>query len=90
MNNVLERYNSVRYIVAVLLRDNPILRCLKYRKLLRKIVERELNYEISDETVPRACRELQSDPPSGLGKYKADEEGIRRELEKAYHDYFST
>lgn len=84
----LQQYKTVRHIVSVLLRDNPILRCLKYRKLLRKIVERELGYEISDETVPRACRELQSNPPSGLGKYKADEEGIRKELERTYHDYF--
>ena len=73
---------SVEQITYKLLEKNPILRYLKFRKELRRIVEKIYGKELSDETVARSCREIQNE----RGLFKVED---KTEIESIYKEYYS-
>lgn len=80
---IVEEIKTIQSVVKQILKDNIDLRTLENRHLVRLIVEQKLDKQVSDESVPRAIRQIQN--TEGLFKPEDD----RDELEKVHHDYYS-
>lgn len=82
---VIEDIKTIQSAVYDILKNNLDLRRVENRKLVRMLVETKLKRQVSDESVPRACREIQN--TQGLFLPEVDDK--RAELEKINHEYYS-
>ncbi len=83
--NVIENIKTIEKATAEVLKNNLDLRRVENRKLVRAIVEQKLGREVADESVPRACRQIQNTE----GLWCPEEPDNREELEKINQDYYS-
>ncbi len=54
------RLETIEKATEEVLKNNLDLRSIKYRHFVRTIVEEKLGKKVNDESVPRACRNIQN------------------------------
>ena len=79
---IFNKLDTIQGITYKVLERNPVLRILRFRNLLSQVVSEIYGKEISNETVPRACRVIQNE----MGFFKVED---TTELEKIYREYYS-
>ena len=77
--------DTIQSTVDQILKDNKDLRELKYRHIIKLLVEDKLDKQLSDESVPRACRDCQN-----TRKMFEPEKGDNREqMEEEYNEFYA-
>ena len=80
-----QRLKTIQEAVEDTLKKNIDLRSLKYRKLIRQIVEDKLGREVPEGGIDRACRCVQN---GNDGKFKPEPDDNRDELEVEHRDFY--
>lgn len=81
------RLETIEQAAEEVLKNNLDLRTLRYRHFVKLIVEDKLRKKVSDESVPRAIRKIQS--LSGKGLYRPEKPDNRLELQEEHREYYS-
>lgn len=82
-----QRLKTIQEAVEDTLMKNVDLRHIKYRKLIRQIVEDKLGKAVPEGGIDRACRKIQNGTD---GKYKPQPDDNRKELEVEHRDYYGS
>ena len=83
--NVIENIETIQTAVSEILKDNKDLRRVENRHIVKLLVEQKLGRQVADESVPRACRQIQNTE----GLWKPEPEDNRKELEEIHEGYYS-
>ncbi len=81
---IVEDIKTIEAAVSEILKNNLDLRRVENRKIVRLLVEKKLGREVSIESVPRACREIQNTQ----GLWQPEEPDNREELEEINREYY--